>query len=200
MGSLPPLEVAPLPDLDSTWEPLDLPEPVPLDLDAVRRERYTQPKEWKGSGRGATPPRLDSPKMLHLLAALETGAHVREACRAGGIAERSLYRWLSQGEEENAQGEEGSPVWHIWQAVTLARTVPEVQALQAIQNAFHKRGQWRAAAWFLERRYPHRWGKNARPEDTQRWEEPPPRMPTPEEVDRKILRLLAELEQENPAE
>lgn len=183
-----------LPVLDGVELPdLDLPPREPLDLDRIRAERYAQPRTWKGSGRGATPPRLNDPRMVHLLAVLETGATTRTACAVSGIAERSLYRWLSQGETENTEGREGSPVWHIWQAVTLARLVPEVQALETI-HAASERGGWRAAAWFLERRYPERWGRNAKPE------EEPPSAVTPEQVNAKILRLLAEVPEGSAAE
>jgi hypothetical protein len=190
--SLHSLDLPPLEPLESSWEPLDLPPVEPVDLDAVRRERYTQPRTWKGTGKGATPPKLNDPRMVHLLSVLETGATLRTACRVSGLAERSVYRWLAQGEEHETRGEEGSPVWHIWQAVTLAKLVPEVTALQVIHDASQKRGGWRAAAWFLERRYPERWGKNAKPEE-------PPAV-TVEEVDAKILRLLAEYEEQEAAE
>lgn len=42
-----------------------------------------------------------------------------------------------------------------------ARAESEVRALSLIQNAGHS-GQWQAAAWFLERSFPDRWGRRER--------------------------------------
>lgn len=110
-----------------------------------------------------------------------------------GRAERTVYRWLEDGRTEHEADIEGISVptiyRHVWQCVIRAKGVSEARALQTIRQAA-SRGAWRAAAWFLERRYPDKWGRNS---SAWRAEQEAAReVVTVEELDAKLMGLIAE--------
>ncbi len=81
---------------------------------------------------------------------LAAGASSARAARAVGVSERSVTRWLRNGlavrvEQARAAGPVSS------EALTEARLV--VLLARAAQF------DWKAAAWWLERRWPERWAR-----------------------------------------
>tara|TARA_R110002020_G_scaffold135675_2_gene302969 strand:- start:5 stop:553 length:549 start_codon:yes stop_codon:yes gene_type:complete len=82
------------------------------------------------------------------------------AAQAAGIGESTLYKWISddQGLREDLQRAESEALDHSLQVVRDAATA----------------GDWKAAAWFLERKSPEDWGRNRRTK---------PAAPTKEEQD-----------------
>lgn len=89
---------------------------------------------------------MTQPTIDRLLDALRIGATVQMACAAAGISDTTYYRWLDGN--ERAAG-----------AVEAAKTTAAVSALESIQRAAVN-GDWRAAAWLLERRYPADFGRS----------------------------------------
>ncbi|HIG46252.1 MAG TPA: hypothetical protein EYQ20_07465 [candidate division Zixibacteria bacterium] len=99
-------------------------------------------------------------------AALEAGNTRAAAARAAGITPETLRLWMRKGEKQAAGRHR-----------TLARTVEqaearaETEAMAEIRAAW-QRGEWRAAAWWLERRRPETYreqkgqGDSAATEDT----------------------------------
>ncbi len=86
-----------------------------------------------------------------VLWALRLGTYRKAAAQFGGIAERTLGDWLYKGSEEKS-GEYAD----FHQEVIEAEQAAEVRALGVIQQAA-QRGDWKAAAWFLERKFPARY-------------------------------------------
>ena len=192
---------ASFPDFPSL-EPWELP-PCPTFTDEdyrTLRERYAMPAKASQKGqpasRGRRPPRLDSPAVQHLLAALKAGAYVQTAAQAAGLGERTVYRWLERGQAEEQEGTQGD-YWQLWQAIETARFIAQSKALGAIQAAA-ERGQWRAAAWWLERAHPRQWGRQSQGMDSldRDMQQGPP--VTVESLDRKIRGLLAALPPDAP--
>lgn len=190
-----------LPDPD--WLDLDLPDLDLPDPDATTLTDLAQRYAPDGplaalSDRGRRPPRWDDPRVLTLLGHLETGLPLTEAIAASRLAERTVYRWLERGRaDDDLDPECLAPVTvyrHIWQASMRAQAVPEVRALQVIQRAA-SRGGWRAAAWFLERRYPDHWGRNGTAWQRERLDHDQA-VPTRDEVTERILTLLDALDAE----
>lgn len=80
-----------------------------------------------------------------IVAAIKIGATLRRAAAAGGIHYDTLNEWCKDDPEFS-------------DAVKEAEAYRANQALRAIQKAAQD-GQWQAAAWYLERRYPHEYGR-----------------------------------------
>ena len=173
--SMPDLNLEPLPtlaDLGMGWDSnplapttvLDIPDADSITLDDLA-ERY-RPAEAVVTprGKGRRPPLWNDPRVLALLGYLEIGAGRGQATIAAGLAERTVMRWLEIGRDEAERAEsEHMPLTfyrHFRQALMRAEMVPVIRALDTIRRA-GQRGGWRAAAWFLERRYPDSWGPKA---------------------------------------
>ena len=90
-----------------------------------------------------------------VIQATRLGATRARAADAAGIAERTLYEMLAEDTQ-------------FAQAIKLAEGEAAVKALTAIQRAASGRNaQWQAAAWLLERRYPHEYGRTVQEQTGQ---------------------------------
>jgi transposase len=103
---------------------------------------------------------------------LATGATVPVVCQNTGVKVRTLESWLAAGKVVRRQLE----------AVPAPDPVPELgeAELIALIDAAAERGQWHAAAWLLERRWPERW---MRPSSR-------PASPTEPEIPDRFLEIL----------
>jgi transposase len=99
----------------------------------------------------ARPTKLTEPVTDDLVVLLAAGVPVPVAARSVGVSRRTLDRWLREGElrERMKQARAVGPV--STEAVTEARLV--VLLARAAQF------DWKAAAWWLERRWPERWAR-----------------------------------------
>lgn len=213
LTTLPDLDLGDLSSLDDLgveWEYPPIPDPPDLgvpDLDEMTladlAQRYA-PEDGLASpsGKGRRPPRWDDPRILTMLGHLELGAHRGEAITAAGLSERTVMSWLEKGRAEESRGEGGLPTFylHILRSVLRAETVPVSRALETISRAMTRsngRG-WRAAAWFLERRYPDQWGPRGtawyREREAERRSREEWRAVSVEELNAKIMALAADLE------
>ena len=74
--------------------------------------------------------------------------HTREvAAQACGIVSTTLYRWMKRGERQP-----DGPYGEFCRALKRADLEAELACLRQIKEAAQN-GDWRAAAWMLERRY-----------------------------------------------
>jgi hypothetical protein len=81
-----------------------------------------------------------------LLEALRQGASREVAAAVAGIDRTTLWRWTRYDP-------------------TFAEEVEraDAEAEMAMVKVIHDANDWRASAWWLERRRPHEWGRNAHP-------------------------------------
>jgi hypothetical protein len=88
------------------------------------------------------------------------GVAMNAACKAEGIGRKTLYRWREYG----AQGREPyrTFVRQLNRSLAKAETAITLHVVRAAQR------DWRAGAWWLERRAPDRYG----PKQTLRVEKP----------------------------
>lgn len=93
-----------------------------------------------------TPARQD--KFCKLLRA---GNYLETAAYASGVHPSTIYNWLNIGYEQNSGAER-----NFIDAVKKAAADAEVDALKIAKDGKHN---WQSAAWFLERRYPARYGR-----------------------------------------
>ncbi len=95
-----------------------------------------------------------SPDVIRVVCeGLRNGLYLDQACSVAGIHPATAYRWRERAEQE----EEGLHV-DFRDAVDTASAEAEARATQVVLNAA-ERGDWRAAAWYLEHRHPTRWGR-----------------------------------------
>ena len=87
-----------------------------------------------------------------ILDALAAGSSVRAACEAAGIGTTTFYRWCSEGERDGAP----EHLRAFRDGATRARAQARVAYAAIIRRAAND-GDWRAAAWFLERSEPEEW-------------------------------------------
>ena len=86
-----------------------------------------------------------------MVEAIEAGNYASTAAESVGIGESTHYRWMKQGEE----GIE--PYRGYWEAIKKAEAQAEMSAVQNIQT--HSADNWTASAWYLERKFPDKWGR-----------------------------------------
>ena len=86
-----------------------------------------------------------------MVEAIEAGNYASTAAEACGIGTSTHYRWMDQGE----QGIE--PYRGYWEAIKKAEALAEMSGVNIIKTA--SLDTWTAAAWYLERKFPERWGR-----------------------------------------
>lgn len=88
-----------------------------------------------------------------ILAGLRLGTHFTTACFAAGIQPTSVTYWIKLVES----GAEHAQVYaDFCNRIKEAIAIAETQGLATLKMG--EQG-WQAQAWFLERRFPQRWGK-----------------------------------------
>lgn len=110
------------------------------------------------NGKPGRPTKLNKATFKAIVDAIASNGVSREvaaACASVGVG--TLYNWLRWGRE----AKEG--LYHeFFVAVKKAEAEAEHLAVKTIRTA--SRRQWQAAAWWLERKFPDRWGKKDRQE------------------------------------
>jgi len=120
----------------------------------------------------ARPSKLTPETQQSIINALNSGNWIETAANYAGIATATLYNWLDRGRLERERievDEEPNPnetqFLEFLEAVEKSRSNAQVRAVGLIQKAAID-GTWQAAAWFLERSDPQRWGRYNRMEVT----------------------------------
>lgn len=110
---------------------------------------------------------LEQAKEQALLDYIRIGTPVRKAVTASGIAEKTFYNWMSRGMSErerlsmtpNAKENPSEVIFlQFLQRVEQARAEAIAKKVAVIAKSGND-GDWRAAAWWLERQVPEEFGK-----------------------------------------
>jgi transposase-like protein len=116
--------------------------------------------------------KLTPDRQARITEALAQGNYIETAARYSGVSPQVFYKWMSRGNEERQRigdGADPTPGEEIYvefvEAVEKARSQAEMRNVGLIQKAAVD-GTWQAAAWYLERSYPKRWGRSDRVEHT----------------------------------
>lgn len=100
----------------------------------------------------ARPTKLTAEVLGTITRAIEAGCYATVAAEFAGISERTFYRWMAQGEAAST-----GPLRALYEGVNMAAVRAEMRAVAIIMKAAET--DWRAAAWWLERRCFHEdWG------------------------------------------
>lgn len=109
------------------------------------------------------PTKLTPEVQERIVTALRAGNYQETAAAYAGIAAPTFYRWMERGADSD-----DDPIYSEFrEAVERARAEAETRNIALIQKAAND-GTWQAAAWFLERTAPQRWGRWNRVEVTGR--------------------------------
>lgn len=79
-----------------------------------------------------------------------------------GISPRTLYNWMEWGREAQEK-EEWNEYRHFYERMRQAESHAEASCVMGIFKAGKR--QWQAFAWYLERKYPDRWGFRKRKDE-----------------------------------
>lgn len=101
----------------------------------------------------ARPTKLTKAVQKRICDAIKQGATYELAAKYAGITYETLNNWRKAGEE----AQEGE-FFQFFQAIEEAEGMAAVKWLKKIETAANK-GNWAAAAWKLERRYPRDYGR-----------------------------------------
>lgn len=105
------------------------------------------------------PSKLNAELIINIQNWLRMGYFVEDAARMAGISKVTLYNWLSKGRDDRDAGIE-SLHSDFLNSLEKARAEAEGIFLNSIKTAA-SRGQWQAAAWWLERSF-DKWSKPQR--------------------------------------
>lgn len=108
---------------------------------------------------------VDEAKVRVLIDALRGGSDLNTAAQFAGLNYGTVFRWIERGQRENERIEYGEPArpeetpyLDLWQAMRKARAEAVVRNVAQIQKAANQ-GEWKAAAWWLERTVPEVYAK-----------------------------------------
>lgn len=98
--------------------------------------------------------------------AVRIGSYLDDAAMLAGISRSTLFAWMRDGrtaEERQQQGdtitEHETKLVNFMNAVEKARADAMLRNIGVIQTAAQN-GTWQAAAWYLERTNPKKWGRH----------------------------------------
>lgn len=141
--------------------------------------------------------KLTPERQARIVEALNNGNYIETAARYAGVSPQVYYKWMKRGTDERTSigdGQEPNPDEAIYvdfvEAVEKARSQAEMRNVGLIQKAAVD-GTWQAAAWFLERSYPRRWGRSDRVEHTGADGGPVEVAVSMDELENKVAEVLA---------
>ena len=104
------------------------------------------------------PTKLTQARHDKIVRDIRAGNFAQVAAVASGITEQTYYNWLTRGQADLASDDpdtHGSIFARFFEAVKRAEAEAEVKQLAALQRD----DKWQRRAWWLERRFPKRWGQ-----------------------------------------
>lgn len=114
-----------------------------------------------GSGR---PVLLDNSEEIRneIIEYVAEGLSFGEACALAGINKSTMYDYLAKGGIAVRNNDNDSQEAIFFLLIKRAEAFAEMAHIQNIRSAARIPAFWAASAWFLERRYPDRYGKQDR--------------------------------------
>ena len=95
-----------------------------------------------------------------LYSAIAGGNTHETACALAGIAPSTFYEWLSKGEKaKSGKFLEFAEQIRKGEALAEAKRIDIIRKAGEGKGQFQEKPDWKAAAWYLERRYPEKWGR-----------------------------------------
>lgn len=164
-------------------KPEPIPVPTPQELKKASRRKMRANQKAKAASGEPKPkrtrpkkigkavfgkdviPKVGRPPLLTMEIAvkicdhLKAGLFIQSALYAEGINRNTYYTWKEQGERDLELGENRSIPAQFLDMIKKAEVEVEKKNLDLLQLGGFG---WQANAWFLERRFPARWGNRMR--------------------------------------
>lgn len=120
----------------------------------------------------ARPSKFNPERIEKIIKLIRLGNFAETAAAAGGISKQTYYNWLAKGREERERLDmtggkpraTEKPFLEFFDAVEEARAEAEARMVAQITTAAQDPTKWQAAAWWLERVAPQKYGKINRTE------------------------------------
>lgn len=106
----------------------------------------------------ARPTKLTPAVQAAICESVRGGAWVEQAAEAAGVSASTVRGWLRRAEDH--PDDCGPAFLEFHAAYKKARADAEIEAIGVIRAASQR--SWQAAAWYLERSHPERWGRSQR--------------------------------------
>lgn len=103
------------------------------------------------------PTKLTPETQAKICEALRAGNYFDTACAYAGISVSTGYEWIQRGKGEHPTKKGGKPFSDFSDAIEKASADAETQSVALIMKAGTE--TWTARAWWLERRFPDKWGR-----------------------------------------
>jgi len=111
-------------------------------------------------------PLLNPDTQDRIVSAVRAGSYLDDAALLTGISYQTLLHWMRQGRDAQTRLDTGETLTdrdHLYldflKAVETARAEAQLRNVAIIQKAANE-GTWQAAAWYLERTNPKKWGRH----------------------------------------
>lgn len=111
-------------------------------------------------------PLLNAQLQDRIVSAVRAGSYLDDAASLAGVHRATLFRWIAAGRDAQQKLEAGETltdkeqqVYDFCDAVETARAEAQLRNVAIIQKAANE-GTWQAAAWYLERTNPRKWGRH----------------------------------------
>lgn len=140
----------------------------------------------------ARPEKITPQIQQKIVDALRMGNYIETAAAFAGIHKSTLYDWLKKGASAT---DEHDKYRQFSDAVEKAMAEAEMRDVAVIAQA--SKDNWQAAAWRLERKYPHRWGRKTQHEISGK-DGKPIEITNPKQMLAQRLEQLAEKRKEKP--
>lgn len=130
--------------------------------------------------------KLNEEVQKRIVEAISLGNYQEVAAQYAGIDKATFYRWMEKGRQDDPD-----PAYkEFYDAVENAKANAEVRAVVLINRAAQE-GTWQAAAWWLERTRPKKYGRYDRNEITGPEGGPMRIDVSTEDLERKVSAILA---------
>lgn len=106
--------------------------------------------------RPGRPSKISPEIQARVVQAIQAGNYLEVAAAYAGLSKDTLYRWMKAGARSSS-----GPYREFSDAIQKALADAEVRDVALIAKAAAD-GEWTAAAWRLERKFPDRWGRRVR--------------------------------------
>ena len=108
---------------------------------------------------GGRPPLFNAQRAERLLVAVRRGIPFKQAAAYAGVSYDTFNRWRRLGSDEDAP----ERFRKFCDALSQAEGEAVFRLVGTLDSAA-TRGDWKAAAWILERRHPSFWGRQHSPQ------------------------------------